>query len=393
VAADRLGLALGPGAAVHLAPSIGGFIGGDHVAALLATEPNWRQPGTTLLMDIGTNTEISLHPRGRRILSASCPSGPALEGGHIGSGMRAAEGCHRARRGRRRRAAQLQVIGGGAPVGLCGSGVLDALAAFVGAGWIDARGRIVAGRHGRIGEVDGLRAITLADEVEERPRQVPAVRFSQHDVRAVQLAKSAIRTGVRLLCAEAGLDETAIDRFVIAGAFRRLHRVSTARAPSACCRRCRRSASCRSAMPPGWACSRCSRRCGAALAPLSIARQAPLCRTQRPQRLPEDLSPTHRIRTMSTDPFRIRIIGERINPGFKSTKALFDNQDIAGIQALAVKQAQAGASWLNVNVGARALTDTPWMATVIARDPGCGERAAVVRLPEQEGAGRVPGRL
>jgi 5-methyltetrahydrofolate--homocysteine methyltransferase len=63
--------------------------------------------------------------------------------------------------------------------------------------------------------------------------------------------------------------------------------------------------------------------------------------------------------------FPIRIIGERINPGFKSTKALFDNQDIAGIQALAVKQADAGASWLNVNIGARALTDPEWMATVI----------------------------
>ena len=63
--------------------------------------------------------------------------------------------------------------------------------------------------------------------------------------------------------------------------------------------------------------------------------------------------------------FNIRIIGERINPGFKSTKALFDNSDIHGIQALAVKQAEAGASWLNVNIGARALTDTEWMATVI----------------------------
>ncbi len=63
--------------------------------------------------------------------------------------------------------------------------------------------------------------------------------------------------------------------------------------------------------------------------------------------------------------FDIRIIGERINPGFKSTKALFDNSDIPGIQALAVKQAEAGASWLNVNIGARALTDTEWMATVI----------------------------
>ncbi len=63
--------------------------------------------------------------------------------------------------------------------------------------------------------------------------------------------------------------------------------------------------------------------------------------------------------------FDIRIIGERINPGFKSTKALFDQEDIAGIQALAMKQAEAGASWLNVNIGARAKTDPQWMATVI----------------------------
>ena len=228
VAADRLGLALGPGAAVHLAPSIGGFVGGDHVTALLATEAVWSQPGTTLLMDIGTNTEISLIHEGR-ILSASCPSGPALEGGHIGSGMRAAEGAIE-RVEVVDDELRLQVIGGGAPVGLCGSGVLDALAAFVGAGWIDARGRIVAGRHRCIGEVDGLRAITLAEEAQERQRQIPAVRLSQHDVRAVQLAKSAIRTGVRLLCAEAGLEETAIDRLVIAGAFGAYVRVDSARA-------------------------------------------------------------------------------------------------------------------------------------------------------------------
>ncbi len=63
--------------------------------------------------------------------------------------------------------------------------------------------------------------------------------------------------------------------------------------------------------------------------------------------------------------FPIRIIGERINPGFKSTKTLFDNEDLAGIQALAVRQAEAGASWLNVNIGVRALTDPDWMATVI----------------------------
>ena len=221
VHAARLGLKVGAGARLHLAPSVGGFVGGDHVATMLATEPLWSQAGTTLVMDIGTNTEISLvwHAADAlRIASASCPSGPALEGGHIGSGMRAAEGAIERVRVEGDEL-HLQVIGGGRPVGLCGSGVLDALAAFVQAGWIDARGRIVAGRHAAIDAVDGVRCITLADEAEERRRMIPAVRFDQHDVRSVQLAKSAIRTGVKMLAAEAGMDELAIDRFVIAGAF------------------------------------------------------------------------------------------------------------------------------------------------------------------------------
>lgn len=247
VPARDLGLHVARGANLHLASSVGGFVGGDHVCALLATEPLWSQtgtcraapkvpapqgprrghswplgaanevslgaPSTSLVMDIGTNTEISLIHEGR-IWSASCPSGPALEGGHIGSGMRAAEGAiERVAIGADGQL-ELQVIGGGRPVGLCGSGVLDALAAFVGAGWVDARGRIV-GSGPAIGTIDGVKAITLAEESED----VPAVRFTQHDVRAVQLAKSAIRSGVILLAAEAGLTEAQIDRFVIAGAF------------------------------------------------------------------------------------------------------------------------------------------------------------------------------
>ncbi len=213
LAAARIGLRVAAGATVHVAPSIGGFVGGDHVAALLATEPLWSQPGTSLVMDIGTNTEISLI-RDARIWSASCPSGPALEGGHIGCGMRAAEGAIErvAIDGEGR--LQVDVIGGGAGVGLCGSGVIDALAAFVGAGWVDSRGRIAA-----IGDVvavhDGIRTITLVAETADSP----AVRLSQFDVRAVQLAKSAIRTGVALLADEAGIDESRIDRFVVAGAF------------------------------------------------------------------------------------------------------------------------------------------------------------------------------
>ena len=216
LSAASAGLVLAAGAALHVAPAVGGFVGGDHVTALLATEPLWRQPGHTLVMDIGTNTEISLIRHGAdgatRIWSASCPSGPALEGGHIGSGMRAAEGAIE-RVAIVDGALQLGVIGKVPPVGLCGSGVLDALAAFVRAGWIDTRGRIGA-VHAQVGS-DGARTLVLAAETPD----APAVAFSQNDVRAVQLAKSAIRTGTLLLAAEADIAEAQIDRLVIAGAF------------------------------------------------------------------------------------------------------------------------------------------------------------------------------
>lgn len=70
--------------------------------------------------------------------------------------------------------------------------------------------------------------------------------------------------------------------------------------------------------------------------------------------------------TAPTPAFALRFIGERINPGFKSTRALFEQEDLPGIQALALRQAEAGASWLNVNIGARALTDLDWMTRVIS---------------------------
>jgi len=204
--ARDLGLSFCPGARVHLAPNVGGFVGGDHVAALLATEDRWHEAGTSLVMDIGTNTEISLIHRGE-ISSASCPSGPALEGGHISCGMRAADGAVERVKVENGRLA-VRTIGNRDPVGLCGSGVLDALAALRRLDIISARGRIAAG-HPEVEEIDGVRAALLA----------PGVRFSQHDVRAVQLAKAAIRTGVELLLRDHGIAEQQIDRFIIAGAF------------------------------------------------------------------------------------------------------------------------------------------------------------------------------
>lgn len=204
--ARELGLRLAPGAWVHLAPNVGGFVGGDHVTALLATEAQWSPCETALVMDIGTNTEISLIHEGR-IYTASAPSGPALEGGHIGCGMRAAEGAIervRIEKGRLR----VETIGGKKAVGLCGSGVLDTLATLHRGGLISDQGRL-ASDHGDIVREKGKRAVRLAK----------GVVFTQDDVRAVQLAKAAIRTATELLLDEAGLDDGAIERFIIAGAF------------------------------------------------------------------------------------------------------------------------------------------------------------------------------
>lgn len=204
--ARELGLRLAPGARVHVAPNVGGFVGGDHVTALLATEEEWSGCETALVMDIGTNTEISLIHQGR-FYTASAPSGPALEGGHIGCGMRAAEGAIervRIEEGRLR----VETIGGKKAIGLCGSGVLDTLATLHGGGLISDQGRL-ASIQGDIVQHAGKRAVQLAK----------GVVFTQDDVRAVQLAKAAIRTATELLLDEAGLDEEAIERFIIAGAF------------------------------------------------------------------------------------------------------------------------------------------------------------------------------
>ena len=210
VKARELGIAVAPGAYVHIAPNVGGFVGGDHVAALLATEEHWKGLATALVMDIGTNTEISLIHKGH-IRSASAPSGPALEGGHISCGMRAATGAIERvsfADGRLR----VQTIGRKKPIGLCGSGVLDAVAALYASRLVNDQGRL-APSHPIIvnlgAEASARRAAKLA----------PGVLFTQGDVRAVQLAKAAIRTAIELLLDEAGVKAESIQRLIIAGSF------------------------------------------------------------------------------------------------------------------------------------------------------------------------------
>ena len=211
VKARELGLAFAPGAYVHTLPNIAGFVGADHVAMLLATRMAEAQ-GLTLAIDIGTNTEMCL-ASGGQLMSASCASGPAFEGAHIRFGMRAAPGAiERVRIDGDR--VSCQTIGHQPPVGICGSGLLDAVAQLRQGGILDRSGRLLD--HPCVRQGDGGREFVLAGAEEGGGR---AITLGQNDVRELQLAKGAIRSGIDLLLAVAGRRAEELERVIIAGAF------------------------------------------------------------------------------------------------------------------------------------------------------------------------------
>lgn len=213
VKARDLGLRLARGAYVHSLPNIAGYVGSDHVAMLMATEVV-NAPGVTLALDIGTNTEVCLVSRGE-MCSVSCASGPAFEGAHIKHGMRAANGAiERVRLAEGN--VEYQTIGGQAPTGLCGSGILDAVAQLYLAGILNRGGRMEIRPGVRVRE-EGEREFVLVPEAQGKGR--PAITLTQKDVRQVQLAKGAIRTGIQVLLDSKGLCDEDIDQVIIAGAF------------------------------------------------------------------------------------------------------------------------------------------------------------------------------
>ena len=207
-----LGLRIAAGAYLHLLPNIAGFVGADHVAMLLSTGV-WQADGVILAIDIGTNTEVSLISNSH-IPCVSCASGPAFEGGHIKHGMRAAPGAIERLR-LTDDMVEYQTIAGPPPTGLCGSGILDAMAQLYLAGVLNTRGRM--GNHQRVRTSDGQREFVLVSE-QERDGQ-PAITLTQSDIRELQLGKGAIRTGIQALLESEGRDEQDIEKVVIAGAF------------------------------------------------------------------------------------------------------------------------------------------------------------------------------
>jgi uncharacterized 2Fe-2S/4Fe-4S cluster protein (DUF4445 family) len=212
VKARDIGLCLAAGAYVRLLPNIAGYVGADHVAMILGTEV-WKARGVVLALDIGTNTEICLVNNGE-MSSVSCASGPAFEGAHITHGMRAAAGAIERLRLVDDRV-EYHTIAGAPPIGLCGSGILDALAQLYLHGVVDRNGRM--GEHPRARADDAQREFVVVSE-EERAGAT-AITITQRDVRELQLAKGAIRTGIQALLEANRLSDEDIDEVIIAGAF------------------------------------------------------------------------------------------------------------------------------------------------------------------------------
>jgi uncharacterized 2Fe-2S/4Fe-4S cluster protein (DUF4445 family) len=227
VLASDLGLSVHPRARAFVFPALGAYVGGDIVSGMLASGMD-RDKRTRLFIDVGTNCEIVLSD-GDTIVATAAPAGPAFEGGAIRCGMRAADGAIEVVRLEEdvEGGVRLQVIGDVEPRGLCGSGLVDAVAELVRTGLLDASGRFASPEHAK--EVAPFVADRLTSVGAERvfllhrphPSAPPedCVYLSQRDVRELQFAKGAIATGWTLLLEELGLDESDVQQVLLAGSF------------------------------------------------------------------------------------------------------------------------------------------------------------------------------
>lgn len=211
---------------VMLLPNIAGFVGADTVGVLLATEFDTLEE-LSLVIDIGTNGEMVMGDKNRRI-ACSTAAGPAFEGAKITCGMRGAKGAIDHVKWEDGQFTY-SVIGGGKPIGICGSGLMDIVTFLLEGGLMDEMGRMMdedeyeseiaeacASRIIRV-EPRNMKAFLLADETESGNGE--KVYLSQKDIREVQLAKSAMAAGVTLMADTLGVEISDIKKVMIAGAF------------------------------------------------------------------------------------------------------------------------------------------------------------------------------
>ena len=227
IRASEIELGLHPGARVYVLPCIAGHVGADTAGVILSESPHLSDE-ITLVVDVGTNAEIVLGSA-ERLLAASSPTGPAFEGAQISCGQRAAPGAiERVRIERHSLEPRFKVIGcapwsdepgfaeesrGVGVTGICGSGIIEALAEMYLAGLLKRDGTIDGGLAARCPRIkrDGRTFCYRLWDGE------PAIRITQNDVRAIQLAKAALYAGARLLMERLGVER--VDRITLAGAF------------------------------------------------------------------------------------------------------------------------------------------------------------------------------
>ncbi len=206
-------LGLAEDAEIYILPAASGFVGGDITAAVIASGMD-RSGDTALLIDIGTNGEIVLS-RGGELFCCATAAGPAFEGADISCGMGSLDGAVRAVRVRNGRPV-CEVIGNKAAAGICGSGLVDALAAMLELGAVDETGRMLS-----LDEAEEELAGLLGEDENEEPffRLSEKVFVSSRDVRKLQLAKAAVSAGVKTLLDRAGIGVGDVKTMYIAGGF------------------------------------------------------------------------------------------------------------------------------------------------------------------------------
>jgi uncharacterized 2Fe-2S/4Fe-4S cluster protein (DUF4445 family) len=215
VKARELGLKAHPSANVHVLPIEAGFVGADNVGVLIAEEPH-HQDEMVLIIDIGTNGELVMGNR-KKLISASCATGPALEGAHIKFGMRAAPGAiERIEIHPETLDVRFEVIGNSRAMGICGSGIIDAAAELYRTGILDKSGRFRNEiKSSRLRVVDETTEFVIAWKNETSIGK--DITITQKDIRNIQLAKAALYTGGKLMMRRLGIEK--LDKVILAGAF------------------------------------------------------------------------------------------------------------------------------------------------------------------------------
>jgi uncharacterized 2Fe-2S/4Fe-4S cluster protein (DUF4445 family) len=219
--AKEFGIEIHPGARAYIFPSFGAYVGGDIVAGVLASGMD-RDKRVRLFIDVGTNCEIVLSD-GNKILTTAAPAGPAFEAASIKCGMRAADGAIEAVK-IAKDGVSLQVIGDVEPQGMCGSGLVDAVAELAKIGVLDQSGRFVSPEVMEK-EFPKLSSRLINLETNEKAfllhgdKNEPLVYLTQRDVRELQFAKASIATGWRLLMEQLKLNDEDIQQVLLAGSF------------------------------------------------------------------------------------------------------------------------------------------------------------------------------